>query len=81
MKRRTLAVIACAWVLWVQTRTSGAGQPVRDAWEIVDTFGSQEDCERARVTIKPNTDKGEELPPARSRYVCFPDTLDPKATP
>ena len=81
MKRQTLAVVTCAWVLWVQTRTSGPGEPIRDAWEIVDTFDSQEDCERARATIKPNTDRGHELPPGGSRYVCFPDTHDPKATP
>jgi hypothetical protein len=81
MKRLTLALGLCAWVLWVQTRTSGPGQPVTDAWHIVDTFPNQQECERARVTIEPPTAEGRARPPIRTRYVCFPDTHDPQATP
>jgi hypothetical protein len=81
MKRRTLAVVAYAWVLWAQTRTSGPEKPVTDAWDILDTFRTQEDCERARVTIDPPTVRPEAVPRGWTRYVCFPDTLDPKATP
>ena len=81
MKRHTLVVLAYAWALWAQTRTSGPGQPVTDAWDIVDTFRTQEECERARVTIDPPMPKAEAVRPFRVRYVCFPDTLDPKATP
>lgn len=80
-KRRILAVVVSAWVLWAQTRTSGTKLPVRDAWDIVDTFSTHEECERARVTIDPLAAKPEAAPAVRTRYVCFPDTLDPKATP
>jgi len=79
--RRAAALAAYAWVLWAQTRTSGPHQPVKDAWEIVDTFGTQEECERARVALAPLTERAEAAWPFRPRYVCFPDTLDPKATP
>jgi hypothetical protein len=81
MKGLMLAVAACAWVLWVQTRTSPPGQPVKDAWDIVDTFANQKECERARVTIEPPTAEGRARLPSRTRYVCFPDTHDPQATP
>ena len=81
MNRHMLAMVACAWVLWVQTRTSGPDQPVKDAWDIVDTFETQEDCHRARVAIRPPTATEGKVPAFRTRYVCFPDTLDPKATP
>jgi hypothetical protein len=80
-KRQTLAVLAYAWVLWTQTRTSGPGQPVTDAWDIVDTFETQAECESARVAIDPPAAKPEVRRPFRTRYVCFPDTQDPKATP
>jgi hypothetical protein len=81
MKRRTLAVTACVWVLWAQTRTSGPRLPVTDAWDIVDTFETREECERARVVIEQPTVKPVAGWPLRTRYVCFPDTLDPQATP
>lgn len=80
MNRHILVVVTCAWVLWVQTRVSGPEQPIKDAWAIVDTFETQEDCHRARVAIRPPT-TAEKDPTFRTRYVCFPDTLDPKATP
>jgi hypothetical protein len=81
MKRRALAVMVCAWVLWAQTRTSGPGQPVTDAWDIVDTFRSQEECERARANIEPPMVPPRAAQTFATRYVCFPDTLDPQATP
>jgi hypothetical protein len=80
-KRQALAVVAYAWVLWAQTRTSGPRQPITDAWEIVETFGTREDCERARLTLEPPTVKPGAAWPLGTRYVCFPDTLDPQATP
>jgi hypothetical protein len=76
-----VAVLTCAWVLWTQTRTSGTRLPVTDAWDIVETFKTQADCERARVTIDPPVGRPEITRPFKVRYVCFPDTLDPRATP
>jgi len=81
MKRRVLAMLVYAWVLWVQTRTSEPQHPITDAWEIVDTFRTQEECERARVAIGPPAVTPEVTPRGGTRYVCFPDTLDPRATP
>lgn len=81
MKRRTLAVVACVWVLWAQTRISAPRQPVADDWGIVDTFRTREECERARVAVEPQIVTPEAMLPFRTRYVCFPDTLDPRATP
>ena len=81
MKRRELAVLAFAWVLWAQTRTSGPGSRVTDAWDIVETFKTRAECERARVAIDPPPDRPEVSGPFKTRYVCFPDTLDPRATP
>ena len=74
-------IVVCAWVLWTQTRTSGSGLPVTDAWDIVETFETQAQCELARVAIDPPGAKPEIARPFRTRYVCFPDTLDPRATP
>ena len=71
------AVVVYAWVLWAQTRTGGPPQPIMDTWQVVSTFETLEECERARVTFDPNPDAW----PREPRYVCFPDTLDPQATP
>jgi len=83
--------MTCAWVLWTQTRISGPSLPIRDSWEVVDTFTTQAACEAARVAIDPPAPNrpAVNLPPAKpdaarpaaTRYVCFPDTLDPRATP
>jgi hypothetical protein len=81
MKRRALAAMACAWVLWAQTRTSAPGRPITDAWDIVDTFKTQEECERARLAIAPRREAPDPGRSFTTRYVCFPDTLDPQATP
>ena len=81
MKWRTLAVLVGAWVLWAQTRTSGPTQPVTDVWDIVDTFETQAECESARVAIDPPVAGPKVSRLVRTRYVCFPDTQDPRATP
>ena len=87
-----MAVIS-AWVLWTQTRISGPSLPIRDAWEIMDTFTTQAACDAARVAIDPpaanpppTANRPTANPPdaaraVTTRYVCFPDTLDPRATP
>jgi hypothetical protein len=82
MRRRGLLALAWAWVLWTQTRTSGPAQPVTDAWSIVDTFETRADCESARRALDPPGGDGEAAARTfRTRHVCFPDTLDPQATP
>jgi hypothetical protein len=91
MTKRMAALVTCAWVLWTQTRISGPNPPVRDLWEIVDTFTTQATCESARVAIDPPAanqpalnlpaTKPEMGRSAPTRFVCFPDTLDPRATP
>lgn len=80
---RVLAALAWAWVLWAQTRMSPPGLPVKDAWEIVETFATRAACEAARVVIQPPRPRSEteQRPTPRTRYVCYPDTLDPQATP
>jgi hypothetical protein len=80
MRWHELAMLACAWVLWAQTRTSGPGSPVTDDWDIVDTFKTRAECELARVAVDPSP-VPELSRPFRTRYVCFPDTQDPRATP
>jgi hypothetical protein len=75
-----LAALAGAWVLWTQTRTSEPPSPITDAWAIMETFETQAECERARAAIDPPG--GPEAGRLRrTYYVCFPDTLDPRATP
>lgn len=80
-RRHKLLIVAWAWVLWSQTRTSGPELPVTDAWNIVDTFATRAACEQARVAIDPPAARPEDARPFKTRYVCFPDTLDPRATP
>lgn len=83
MARRGLAVLASAWVLWTQTRTSPPDRPPTDAWDVVETFATQAECESARLVVDPPAPepRGEPGAPFRTRRVCFPDTLDPAATP
>jgi hypothetical protein len=89
--RRAAVAVTCVWVLWTQTRISGPAPPIRDVWQIVDTFPTQAACESARVAIDPPAAnrpaanppeaKPETARSSSTRYVCFPDTLDPRATP
>jgi len=81
MRWRELAMLTCVWVLWAQTGTSGPGSPVTDAWDIVETFETRVECERARVAIDPSPAPPEVNRPFTTRFVCFPDTVDPRATP
>ena len=77
--------MVAAWTLWAQTRVSPPGMPIEDRWEVLDTFPTQAACEAARVAVDPlpaqRQDAAAAEPLKGTRYVCFPDTVDPRATP
>jgi hypothetical protein len=53
--------------------------PATDLWEIVETFEKKTECESAR-SHNPTTSWDDQMQKASfaRRYVCYPDSLDPR---
>jgi hypothetical protein len=69
----------CAWVLWAETFSYDAGAPP-SSWKIWDSAKTLERCEeygeiRATKLGTRGTDRGFST---LTRYICLPDTMDPR---
>ncbi len=88
MKRCWLAAMV-AWVLWAET-----GPDLLEPWSLVLAYETREECQ-AGLAIALGAWKGPNIlvrPPlvmirgkdgtvTRMRYVCLPETMDPRAGP
>jgi hypothetical protein len=77
----------CAWVLWSEATIISSGHIV---WEVLHADASKQDCwNRGIAALKEAGSQSGAIvegstvrprgSPVRYRYVCLPDTIDPRA--
>ncbi len=66
------ATAACAWVLWRQTDLLESKQT---KWDLDSAYESQSKC---LDTWRVRTVNRSQEPGAWTRYICLPDTVDPR---
>ena len=80
LRTALVVLLVPAWLLWSQQRTWGPRSPATDAWDIVEAFETKGDCEARRAALGEAVVQSE--PPSSAtvatRYVCYPDTVDPR---
>ena len=68
----TSARAESAWVLWLEHSQPGTG------WKIVEAVPDRATCRRRRASAERGPRPKEFSPETTFRYVCLPDTVDPR---
>jgi len=77
----------CAWVLWQETQTAKIDETVVSEIQVAFAFETKQACDRSLKDVldKMRTVKGAVVTPSQvivpstiTRYVCLPDTVDPR---
>jgi hypothetical protein len=68
------AYAECAWVLWTQVKQTDRTAHLSRAehYSILDSFVSRNECDRQQTRMSNNPEL------RHSRFVCLPDTIDPR---
>jgi hypothetical protein len=79
------AFAECAWVLWQQTISDNPAAPPDGFWTPRDSFTTNRPCALMAESMngKPAPPEGRRGPTgfrSTTFFVCFPDTLDPRAS-
>ncbi len=62
----------CGWVLWLEHSYVSTG------WKIIETAASEHDCRNQKTVLEKGPRPPEFYPETQLRYLCLPDTLDPR---